>query len=161
VTADEVTIDNRLDTPLIGARLVVNGEIYDLGDVPKRKTQTFRRSAVSKVSLSSFVSRYNDDFNSALNSRRNAFGDNSESRLPDKPNCTVAASFVAQLNTPNNQYQNFSTPPGFDLNPAVQRGDAVVLAFAADYAPVKPLNQFTPRRNNRSTLFRVTVAANH
>jgi len=157
VTAAEVTIDNHLDTRLVNTRLVVNGEIYTLGDVPARKSQTFRRSAAPKASLSSFVSRYGDSFNSALDSRSHAFGGNTESRLPDKPNCTVAASFVTQLNTPNNQYQNFSTPPGFDLNPVVQRGDAVVLAFASDYAPVKPLNQFTPRRNNRSTLFRVTV----
>jgi hypothetical protein len=157
LTADEVTIDNRLDTRLVSTRLVVNSEIYELGDVPARKSQTFRRSAVPKVSLSSFVNRYSESFNSALNSRSRAFGDNTESRLPDKPNCTVAASFVTQLNTPNNQWGNFSTPPGFDLNPVVLRGDAVVLAFAADYAPVKPLNQFTPRRNNRSTLFRVAV----
>ncbi len=141
----------------MSTRLVVNGDIYTLGDVPARKSQTFRRSAAPKVSLSSFVNRYSESFNAAINSRSHAFGDTTESRLLDKPNCTVAASFVTQLNTPNNQYQNFSTPPGFDLNPVVQRGDAVVLAFAADYAPVKPLNQFTARRNNRSTLFRVAV----
>jgi hypothetical protein len=158
VTADEVTIDNRLDTSLIGVRLVVNGDIYELGEVPKRKTHTFQRLAANKVSLSSFVNRYSGSFNNALNARSRAFGDNTESRLPDKPNCSVAASFVTLLNTPNNQWQSFSAPPGFDLNDAVDRGDAVVLAFAADYAPVKPLNQFTPRRNNRSTLFRVAVA---
>ena len=158
VTADEVTIDNHLETRLLSTRLVVNGEIYDFGDVPARKSQTFRRSAVRPTSLSSFVSRYSGSFNSAINARGRAFGDTTESRLPDKLNCTAAASFVTQLNTPGNQWANFSTPPGFDLNDAVQRGDAVVLAFASDYAPVKPLNQFTARRNNRSTLFRMTVA---
>jgi hypothetical protein len=158
VTADEVTIDNRLDTRLVNTRLVVSGDIYTLGDVPARKSQTFRRSAAQKVPISTFVNGYSVRFNAALNSRSRAFGDNTESRLTDKPDCSVAASFVTQLNSPGNQWQNFSTPPGFDLNPVVQRGDAVVLAFAADYAPVKPLNQFTARRNNRSTLFRVAVA---
>jgi hypothetical protein len=158
ITTDEITIDNRLDTPLLNARLVVNGEIYELGDVPARKSQTFRRGALPKSSLNSFVNRYSAGFNAALNARGRAFGDNNESRLLDKPNCAVAASFVTQLNTPGNQWQNFSAPPGFDLNPVVERGDAVLLAFVADYAPVKPLNQFTARRTNRSTLFRVAVA---
>ena len=158
VTDDEVTIDNHLDTRLTSTRLVVGGNVYDLGDVPARKSQTFRRGAAPKTSLNSFVNRYSGGFNSALEARRHAFGGNSESRLADKPNCTAAACFVTQLNTPGNQWQSFSTPPGFDLNPVVERGDAVVLAFAADYAPVKPLNQFNPSRKNRSTLFRVAVA---
>ena len=158
MTADEVTIDNRLETPLISARLVLNGDIYELGDVPARKSQTFRRASAPKSTLNSFVNRYSGSFNGALNARGRAFGDNTESHLPDKTNCTVAASFVRQLNTSGNEWQNFSAPPNFDLNHLVQRGDAVVLAFVTDYAPVKPLNQFTARRNSRSTLFRVAVA---
>jgi len=158
MTTDEITIDNRLETRLINTRLVLNGDIYELGDVQARKSQTFPRASAPKSSLNSFVNRYSGSFSAALNARGQAFGGNTESHLPDKPNCTVAASFVTQLNTPGNQWQNFSAPPNFDLSPVVQRGDAVVLAFAADYAPVKPLNQFTARRNSRSTLFRVTVA---
>ena len=47
---------------------------------------------------------------------------------------------------------------GFDLTPLVQRGDAVLLAWAPNYSPVKPLNQFSPRRSRRNTLLRVAAA---
>jgi hypothetical protein len=160
VTADEVTVENRLDTKLVSARLVVNNEVLELGDVPPRKTQTFSRGTAPKMALNTFVTRHGGNFHQALNSRGHAFGDNTFARLPDKPNASMAASFVEQLNTPNTPYNNFAAPPGFELSPLVQRGDAVFLAFAPDYAPVKPLNKFSARRNHRNTLLRVAVPGN-
>jgi len=50
-----------------------------------------------------------------------------------------------------------SAPTGFELSPVIQRGEAVVLAFVSDFAPVKPLNQFTARRSHRNTLLRIAV----
>jgi hypothetical protein len=51
----------------------------------------------------------------------------------------------------------FITPPGLDLSAVAESGDAVLLAWAEDYAPVKPMRQFTPRRAQRNTLWRVAV----
>ena len=68
----------------------------------------------------------------------------------------MAASFITRNNTANN-YNNFSVPPGFDLSPLVQRGDAVLLAWAPGYSFTKPLNQFAARRGTRDTLVRVAV----
>ena len=72
----------------------------------------------------------------------------------------MSASFVSRINSQGDQWgnnQNFSAPPGFDLTPLIFKGDAVLMAFAPDYSPVKPLNKFSARRNHRNTLFRVAV----
>ena len=41
--------------------------------------------------------------------------------------------------------RSFIAPPGLDLSAVVEHGNAVLLAWAADYSPVKPLRQFSPR----------------
>jgi hypothetical protein len=53
--------------------------------------------------------------------------------------------------------RHFIAPPGLDLSPVVEHGNAVLLAWAADYSPVKPLRQFNPRRSQKNTLWRVAV----
>jgi hypothetical protein len=53
--------------------------------------------------------------------------------------------------------RQFIAPPGLDLSPLLARGNAVLLAWAPDYSPVKPMRQFTPRRSHQNTLWRVAV----
>ena len=77
----------------------------------------------------------------------------------------MAASFISQLRevsqNPQQQYNynnsSFLAPQGMDLSALVERGDALLLAWAADYAPVKPMNRFSARRTRRDTLFRVAA----
>jgi hypothetical protein len=102
------------------------------------------------------VQNYSGNFINAVDERRRAFGDNSRGQIRDVPRASMAASFVTLNNTVNN-YNNFSVPPGFDLLPLVQRGDAVLLAWAPGYSFTKPLNQFTARRGTRDTLIRVVT----
>ena len=44
-----------------------------------------------------------------------------------------------------------------DLSPLLDQGDAVLLAWAADYSPVKPLNRFSAHRGRSDTLLRVAA----
>jgi hypothetical protein len=157
LTPDEVIVENRLETILINARLVMNNEILELGEIAPRKTQAFKRATARKTSLPGFVSQHGGNFVNALNSRGHAFGDNTFARLTDKPNATIAASFAEQLNTAGGSYNNLSAPSGFELSGLAQRGDAVFLAFAPDYSPVKPLNKFSASRNHRNSLFRLSI----
>jgi len=156
VTARQITVDNDLDTPLTHVRLVLGDEVYELGDVAAQEKKVFPRSAVSKVSLSSFVQLHSGNFQHAVNQRHQAFGDNASGRIGDWPNATVAASFIDLINTPNN-YANFVSPPGFDLSRLARRGDAILFAWAANYSPTKPLNQFSARRAKKNTLLRVDL----
>jgi hypothetical protein len=56
-----------------------------------------------------------------------------------------------------NDMHSFIAPPGLDLSSVAERGEAIVLAWADGYAPVKPMYQFSPRRSHRQTLWRVAV----
>jgi hypothetical protein len=156
VSAREVTIENRLETKLVSARMVVDGEVVELGDIAARETKKFPRTGAKITPLSSYVQSHAGHFASAVGSRQQAFGSSEKWQISDPINATMAASFITLLNAPNN-YNNFSVPPGFDLSSLVQRGDAVVLAWAPGFAFTKPLNQFPARRGSRNTLVRVAV----
>lgn len=159
ISAGSVIVENHLDTLLVSARLVINGDVLDLGDVPAKQSKTFNRGVATGRSIQSFVNQHGSGFMNVSGSRQRAFGDNTWSRLPDRTNCAMAASFVTRLNNSNQDYSynHWNPPPRFDLNDLVQRGDAILLAYAPGFAPVKPLNKFTARRGHRSTLFRVAV----
>jgi hypothetical protein len=71
-------------------------------------------------------------------------------------NGTVAASFLSQLFHQEHE-NNFISPPGVDLSPLLERGHAVLLAWAPDCAPIKPMYHFSPRRSQRHTLWRLAI----
>jgi hypothetical protein len=153
-----VTVDNRLDVKLASARLVVNDEVLELGEIPARETKTFsRRSGPGAATpLKNYVQTHAANFIPAIDARRRAFGDDTRGQINDLINGSMAASFVT-LNNVRDNYNNFSTPPGFDLTPLVQRGDAVLLAWAPGHSFTKPLSQFPARRGTKNTLVRVAV----
>jgi hypothetical protein len=69
----------------------------------------------------------------------------------------MAASFLSHLGGSQESMRHFISPPGLDLSAVVEHGNAVLLAWAGDYSPVKTLRQFTPRRSQKNTLWRVAV----
>jgi hypothetical protein len=77
-------------------------------------------------------------------------------RLEDAPAVSAAASFLSQT-AQHGSATRFVSPPGLDLSPLLARGQAVLLAWTPDYSPLQPLNQFTPRRSHRDTLWRVSA----
>jgi hypothetical protein len=159
VTAKDVTAENRLETKLTAARLVVDDQVIVLGEIPAGETRSFARrgGAGSTTSLRSYVQSYANHFIGAIDSRRRAFGDSSYSQINDLTNASMAASFVTLNNSQDNNYNNISVQPGFDLSPLVERGDAVFLAWAPGYSFTKPLNQFSARRGTHNTLIRLSV----
>ncbi len=159
-TGLSVTVDNKLETKLTDARLVIGGQVIALGEVPAGMSRTFDVAKTGET-LKNFVQTNAKNFQQAVNQRQQAFGENRtfiENAVP----ATMAASFISQYDSRVNQpgaYNpgSFITPPGFDLTPLMERGDAVLLAWAADYAPVKGINRFTARRSHRDTLLRVAT----
>jgi hypothetical protein len=69
----------------------------------------------------------------------------------------VAVSFISQLSGSQAYQNNFVSPPGLDLSPVLDHGGAVLLAWAVDYSPIKPVYQFSPRRLQRDTLWRLAL----
>ena len=160
----EVTVENPLGKKIPAARLVVDGRFYDLGDITKGVKRTLNRGSGQK--LQDFVQGQAVQMNTAAQQRQQQFGSGEAGRLTDTFTATTAASFlaVATVNTDPNQpwnqnqyWSRFVTPPGFDLSPLMQRGDAVLLAWVPGETLVPTLNQFTPRHARKDTVLRVQV----
>jgi hypothetical protein len=137
--------------------VVIEDYIMKLGEVPARETKTFTVSKANGISLSAFVLRYGSAFQSAVRGRQRTFGGGNAGRVEDLPNSSMAASFLSRLSGGQDAMHHFVSPPGLDLSPVVEHGNAVLLAWADDYSPVKTLRQFTPRRTQKNTLWRVAV----
>ncbi|MDB6112988.1 MAG: hypothetical protein JWR69_4738, partial [Pedosphaera sp.] len=154
-----VKVQNKLDRPLAQAQLVVANRVLEIGELPVGQIKTFRLARDKGVPLRDFVSRHGGNFQQASQSRQHAFGASGSGQISDLPNSCMAASFLSQLSDQQNSF-NFITPPGLDLTDLMERGNAVLLAWSADYSPVKPMNQFSPRRSHKDTLWRMSVPVN-
>lgn len=151
-----IEVENRLDRPVADAKLVWHDRVYNVGRLAAGQTTNLFLDGGFE-SVSSFVSRYAQTFDQAANQRQQTFGNNERQVIRDLPQVAMATSFLGASR--GGQSQNFIRSPGYDLTPLLERGDAVLLAWVPDYSPVKPLNQFSPRRSRRDTLFRVTAPA--
>ena len=156
----KATVQNKLDKPLTHVRLVVDGRIFELEDVPARQTRQFSQSAAKKPKLlAEFVENHGRMFQSVVQQRRSAFGGMESGRLSDLPNCSAAASFLAHLRGAD-QYYTFIAPPTFDLSGAAEQDNAILLAWGDGQSPAKPLNQFSPASRTVNTLWRMTLPLN-
>lgn len=150
-----VTVANLRDHPLTNAHVAISGRILELGDIAARQTKTFKLAKEQGMTLSEFVTAHASGFQQASTSRQQAFGASGGGHIGDLPNSTMAVSFISNL-----QQERFICPPGLDLTPLVDRGNAVLLAWESDYTPIKPLNRFPSRRGRTDTLWRIVVPVN-
>ena len=157
----EVRLENKTGQKLTNLQLAIDDRIFSLGALAGRETRTQSVTRQEGMTLRTFVANYGGSFQSAVMSRRQALGSTTSGQISDKPNSTVAVSFVSQLSQPQPyqpMYQNnFLAPPGLDLSAVVEHGGAVLMAWAEDYSPIKPIYQFTPRRSHRDTLWRLAL----
>jgi hypothetical protein len=152
----QVQVQNRTERKLTNLQLVVGGQLYSLGDVPMEESKTVPVSRGQGRSLRTFVTSCGSRFQAAVGSRQRALGSSESGQISELPESSVAVSFLSQLGA-QNYGSSFVSPPGLDLSPLVEQGQAVILAWAADYSPMKPMYQFTPRRSQHNTLWRIAV----
>lgn len=154
-----VQLQNQLDRKVEPLRLVVQGRLYDLGGLAANASTNVTLSLGAGRPLSEFVQSHSSSFVNAIQGRQRSLGDEASGRLEDMPNGSMAASFIAHRGVSmHNQYnQGLVSPPGLDLSPLVERGDAVILAWTADYSPAASIVKFNPRRSSKNTLFRIAV----
>ena len=157
VTETDIEVENRLSTPLTGARLVGRGAVYELGQLPPGQTVHWARDGLKQTQLKTFLQSYHEVFKGAAGRRQQVFGGNSAQEITPTAESMIAASFLSDLQEEQNV--QFVISPGLDVMGPVERGQMVLLAWSADASPLPPLNQFTARRSHRSTLWRVSVPA--
>jgi hypothetical protein len=154
----QVTVENHTERALTSAHIVIENYIMELaGEVPARQARTFTVSKENGMTLGDFVFQHGRRFQEAVQGRQQTFGGGDSGRLDDLAGGSMAASFLSHLGDPQNAMQYFISPPGLDLSSVVEHGNAVLLAWAGDYSPVKTLRQFTPRRSQKNTLWRVAT----
>ena len=153
----QVKVHNRTDSKLADTQLVIEGRIVKLGEVPAGALKTFTVSSGQGTALGTFVLQHAAGFQEAVRARQRTFGGSQSGRIDDLANGTMAASFLSQLSIAQESMYRFIAPPGLDLSSLLDQGNAVLLAWAPDYSPVKTLRQFSPRRSHRNTLWRVAI----
>jgi len=153
----QVTVENRTERALSNAHIVIEDYIMKLGELPAQQSRTFTVSREQGKSLGAFVLEHGGNFQGAAQSRQRTFGGDESGRIDDLANGTIAASFLSHLGGSQDSTRHFIAPPGLDLSSVVEHGNAVLLAWAGDYSPVKPLRQFNTRRSQKNTLWRVAV----
>jgi hypothetical protein len=159
----EVRVQNTSGKKIPSARLVHDGRQFNLGDITHGTTNRFPRA--EPMQLQNFVQNRVNQFSAVVQQRQNQFGGRESGRLEDVFENVSAASFLALANTTsdggqpwNQQYWNrFVTPPGFDLSPLINRGEAILLAWMPGELIVPPLNKFTPRYSKKDTVLRINV----
>jgi hypothetical protein len=152
----QVRVQNHTDHKLTGLQLALQDRIVPLGDVAANESRTVVVGPEMGMPLRTFVSNHGLGFREVIGYRQRALGATERGQISDLPNACMAISFLSQLAYQQGDY-NFLAPPGLDLSPVVAQGGAVVLAWASDYAPVKPVYRFTPKRSQKNTLWRVPV----
>jgi hypothetical protein len=155
----EVTVENSLDQKVSAARVVINGRIFELGELMPKQSRTFKLSPNQGSVLRDFVHSNGGTFFDAVQRRRNTFGENQVEL--NGPLTAMAASFLTLLNDPQQGYRNFTATPGLDLSALVDSGNAVLLAWMPDASLTKPQDKFSSRRHHRDTLLRVTTPLNN
>ena len=153
----QIRVENRLPSKLTRAKLILRGQVLELGELPAEKTITLVRAGLSEISLRAFAQKHGANFIGAVNQRQQVFGGNQTGAIEEIPESAMAASFLAELQ--GTDQTSFVIPPGLDLSSQVERGDAFLLAWGEDSSPIPPLNLFSARRTHRGTLWRVTVPA--
>jgi hypothetical protein len=153
----EVQLENKTEQNLSNVQLVIDDRIIALGNLSRQETRTQSVSRRDGIALRNFVANYGGNFQNAVVSRQHALGSTSSGQIEDKPNSAMAVSFISQLNGAQAYQNNFVSPPGLDLSQLLEHGGAVLLAWAGNYAPIKPIYQFSPRRIQHDTLWRYPI----
>jgi hypothetical protein len=155
-----VTIENKLDHALPQARVVIDGRIYNIGELDAGKSRTMALDPNSGESLQPWAQQFGGNFANAAQSRRNSFGNNERS-ITDLATSSMAVSFLSQVNNQQpNTWQTFSGPDGLDLSRYAESGYGILLAWDPDHALNAPLNRFSVKRTHRNTLLRLVVPVN-
>jgi hypothetical protein len=147
-----VAVNNLRDGPLSSMRIIIDGLVYKLGDLPAAQHKDFTLAKSSGEKLDMFVSQYAGNFQAAAQSRQSSFGSMHGGHIDDLPDAASALSFIS-----NYSQERFIVPPGLDMSPAADRNTAILLAWESGHSPIKPLNQFTSKRGTRNTLWRLTL----
>ena len=154
-----VTVTNHTEASLTNTRLVLPGLQYvDVGDCPANQGKTFNVMRSNARPLQELVSSESASFQQVVMSRRSALGSSERGQISNLPGASMASSFISLASQQaNNPYGRFTSSPGLDISKSVEHGSAIFMAWSDHFTPESAMNQFTPKRADRHTLWRYPV----
>ncbi|MEW6156950.1 MAG: hypothetical protein AB1813_05920 [Verrucomicrobiota bacterium] len=154
-----LTVQNLLATPLKEARIVIEGWVFELEELPPQQIKTFQLDRNKGMALKNFIERHGSDFSNKVEQRRQVLGSDVQGRLEDSALVGTVASFASLLSPYQERQRGFVSPAGFDLTHLAYRGDTILFALAENESLVKSMRQFNPPRQQKHTLLRITLPA--
>lgn len=152
-----VTVANHTVKPIAVARLVINGSIYDLGEIAASNTKTLTLASAAAIPLNNFVNESIHHYADIAQQRQYAFGRRSSGQIDDLPRASMVLSLLGEMGAAHNGMRIVASS-GLDVSKSLATDRAVLLAWSTDAAPVPVLNQFRTKRNTVNTLWRLPVA---
>jgi len=149
------TVNNRLDRPLTSVRIAHGDRVHTLDTIPANSSKDFPTTRSGGQALMDWVTTQGGQFQSAAQQRQQIFGGQLSGRIDNAPDASAAISFIGLLQGRQGNTL-YLAPPGLDVSRVVARGQAVLLGWTANYAPIAPMNQFKPARGSRNTLWRLS-----
>lgn len=162
----ELAITNRELPAGAPFRVALGDRIYEFKLPAKGATATFALPQGGGVRIADFVNSGSREFYAAANQRNQGFGSDTARFSLRPPDATMAISLAGamEINQNNNNYNyyggRFLTPGHLEISDLLRQDFAVVMVWCENYAPVKPMNRFHPRRSSRSALMRLAVPLN-
>jgi len=155
--ARAIRVKNHLERELAEAKLVVAGQVLEVGVVPPGGEVTVRLST-GGADLMQQVYGLSYAFRSRVEARQQALGSSEGQWLELNLDHLLGLSFIGVSAEMEAGQRQCVSPDGFDLTPLVQRGDAVLLAMVRDLAAVPSLRRFEAVRTSQNTLFRIAAS---
>ena len=131
--------------------------LFDIEPIGPREKKKVTLAVEKGSPLRGFVQQNGEYFERAAGLRRNPLGDTAGGQLENRPLIATTVSFLSYLQERSPNGRSFIAPPGLDLTPQVERGDAVIFAYIANHSFSEKINQFQPPRFRQDTLLRLTL----
>jgi hypothetical protein len=155
----QVTVENKTSAPLTQARVVLDGRVYELGELPAQHSKTALLTRDQGMVLTEFARQFSNPFRNAVQARHNTFGNNAIN-IPDVVSGAMAASFLPLVNGDAQNWNNFGVSQQLDLTRFSAPGHGILLAWDAGHSLSGPFNRFEPKRLHRDTLLRLVIDTN-
>jgi hypothetical protein len=153
---------NQLPAGITELVVVHGGRMYELGGLAAGVGDEYELNPRAGLALRSHVTAQGPAFARAIHQRHRAFGGDGTQWIEAGAGSLTAVTFLRELAQPGHgtqrEQREYVYPAGLELSPVSRRGDAVLLAWVPDYAPVETIRQFKTVRSRADTFYRVTIA---
>ncbi len=152
-----LVLENDSDLRFTSVAVAYNGRLHDLGELPPKGRLERPLAPDTGRSLDEFIGKLPNVYG-IVQQRRFAFGGESSGQIERNLDGVILASFVERLRGLRMDFgENFASHACFGVNHLVQRGEAVVFAWASGQSVAAPLHRFTPTRSQRDTVVRIAI----